>query len=118
MRFRFKPTAEQRAALRAQLTRLQQPAPVLEILDSVLPADFKPTDVICTVQSAHSDRFVVRAQVRSAGGEGRAYALKVYSDDFGEQVWAPAQTVARDPPRTGNGLFLPGGSVPRERRLW
>src|SRR2546426_12188086 len=99
MRFRFKPTAEQRAALRAQLTRLQQPAAVLEILDSVLPADFKPIGVICTVQSAHSDRFVVRAQVRSAGGEERAHGLEMYSGDFGEQVWADAQTVARCPPR-------------------
>src|SRR2546422_5619787 len=117
MRFRFKPTAEQRAALRAQLTRLQQPAPVLETLAAVLPADFKPIGVICTVQSAHSDRFVVRAQVRSAGGEERAYALKVYSDDFGEQVWAHAQTVARYHPRNGNGLCLPSRYVPRERML-
>jgi len=117
MRFRFKPTAEQRAALRAQLTRLQQPAPVLEILDSVLPADFKPTGVICTVQSAHSDRFVLQAQVRSASGEERAYALKVYSDDFGEQVWAHAQAVARHHPRNGNGLCLPSRYVPRERML-
>ena len=44
MRFRSNPTAEQRAALRAQLARLQQPAALLEILQSSLPAGFEPTE--------------------------------------------------------------------------
>ena len=82
MRFRFKPSFEQRSALRAQLARLQQPAAVLELLHPVLPADLKPTNAICTPHTVHPDRFVMRAQVRSNGATERAYALKVYSDDL------------------------------------
>src|SRR6266446_1913038 len=50
MRFRFKPTPEQRSALRAQLARLQQPAEVLAVLRSILPADFKSSAIVCTPQ--------------------------------------------------------------------
>jgi tRNA A-37 threonylcarbamoyl transferase component Bud32 len=117
MRFRFKPTSEQRSSLQAQLARLQQPATVLEALDSGLPADFKPTRAVCTVSSVHSDRFVLEARLRSNAGEERAYALKVYSDEFVEQVWAHARTLAEHYPRNHDGLCLPSRYIPRERML-
>src|SRR5947208_9515053 len=88
MRIRFKPTPAQRAAVRAQLARLEQPGPALEILGPTLPADFQPTGAACTLQSAHADRFVLRVLGRTHTGQERAYALKVYADDFGEQAWA------------------------------
>ena len=94
MRFRFKPTFDQRAALRAQLARLLQPAAALEALRPVLPPDFKPVNVICACEGIHKDRFVLRAQVRSDTGAERAYALKAYSDDFGGCVWEHAQRLA------------------------
>ncbi len=117
MRFRFKPTSEQRSSLRAQLARLQQPEVALEILGSVLPLDFKPASVLCTPRSVHSDRFVMQTQVRSEAGEERAYALKVYSDDFGEQVWAHAQTLARHCQPNQGGLCLPSRYIPPLRML-
>src|SRR5437016_2015873 len=94
MRFRFKPNFEQRTALRAQLARLRQPVAALEVLRSVLPTKFKPASVACTIEGLHKDRFVLRAQVRSGAGEERSFALKAYSDDFGERVWAHGQTLA------------------------
>src|SRR6266567_3622896 len=116
MRFRFKPNSEQRAGLRAQLARLQQPAAVLEVLRSVLPTDFKPANVICTRECIHKDRFVLRAQVRSESGEECAYALKAYSDDFGERVWEHAQALAESMSRN-NGLCLPTTYLAHERLL-
>lgn len=117
MRFRFKPSSDQRAALRAQLTRLQQPAEVREVLRPVLPADFTPTDVVCTPQSVHSDRFVLRVQMRSGIGDERAYALKVYSDDFGREVWEHSQALAKHYPPNRDGLCLANAYLPRERML-
>src|SRR5882724_4070083 len=116
MRFRFKPDSEQRAALRAQLARLQQPAAVLEVLRSVLPPQFTPASAICTVAGIHKDRFVLRAQVRSDAGQECAYALKVYSDAFGERVWAHGKDLAASMSRE-NGLCLPIAFLPRERLL-
>ena len=117
MRFRFKPTSEQRTALRAQLVRLEQPAAALEVLASVLPADFKPADVTCTVQSIHPDRFVTRIRLRSITGEERAYALKVYSDDFVERVWTHSQALARHHQPKKSGLCLASRYIPGERLL-
>src|SRR5204862_110314 len=76
MRFHFDPTPEQRAALEAQLARLQQPAAALELLDPILPDGLAPAAAVCTLQSVHSDRFVLQVRVRSRGGEERVYALK------------------------------------------
>src|SRR5437762_6540772 len=95
MRFRFKPTPDQRAALRARLARLQQPAALLDILAATLPADFDPTGVTCTVPSAHSDRFVMRAQVRSAAGDERAFALKVKTEEHTSELQSPMYLVCR-----------------------
>ena len=117
MRSRFKPTKEQRQALRAQLARVQQPAAALEIVRSLLPADFKPTDVTCTVPSVHPDRFVVQVQVTSDDGRERVYALKAYSDNFVERVWDYAQVLAEHRPLSEHGLCLPATYVPPERML-
>ena len=62
MRIRFKPTPAQRAALRAQLARLEQPGSALEILRPMLPADLQPTGAACSLQSAHADRFVAQPE--------------------------------------------------------
>ena len=117
MRFRFKPSSEQRSRLRAQMARLQQPAAALEILRSVLPADFEPTGVTCTLQSVHSDRFVMRVQMRADAGEQRQYALKVYSDDFAQAVWRHARSLAHHHQPKQNGLCLPTRFIHDERML-
>src|SRR5262245_39974816 len=118
MRSRFKPTPEQRAALRAQMARLQQPAASLELLRSVLPwSYFQPATVVCTPQSVHPDRFVLRAQLHSANGEERSYALKVYSDDFVARLWMYAKTLANRCEPKRNGLCLPIAYLAHERML-
>ncbi len=117
MRFRFEPTVEQRTALRARLERLQQPALALEILRSSLPAGFDPTRVVCTLQRAHADRFVMRVGLRSDAGEERAYALKAYADDFGRQVWAHSQALAPHHPGNHHELSLPMRYLPHEGLL-
>ena len=117
MRFRFDPTPEQRAGLRARLERLQQPAAALELLRSALPADSQPESVTCTVRKVHSDRFVLRARVRSRGGAERAYALKVYSDDLGQRVWEHAQALAAHHRPNGGRVCLPIRYLPHEHTL-
>ena len=117
MRFRFEPTALQVAALDAQKVRVQEPAFALEILRPNLPAGVDPTSVVCTLQRAHSDRFVTRVQLRLEAGETRAFALKVYADDFGRQVWAYAQTLAQHNGSNHNGVCLPIRYVARQRAL-
>ena len=117
MRVRSKATPEQRAALRAQLARLQQPAALLEILQSSLPAGFEPTEVRCIVPSVHPNRFVLRAGLRSNHGEEHAYALKVYCDDFGRRVWEHSQLLAKHHRPNHSGLCLASRYVPHERML-
>jgi len=117
MRFHFDPTPEQRAALEVQLVRLQQPVATLELLDPILPAGFAPAAAACTLQSVHSDRFVVQARVRSSGGDERVYALKTYSDDFGERVWTHAQQLAERLPPRPHRPCLPIQYIPQERVL-
>ncbi len=117
MRIRFKPTPAQRAAVRAQLARLEQPGSALEILGPTLPEDFQAADTACAQQSAHSDRFVLRVLVRSRTGQERAYAVKVYADDFGEQVWAHSRALAARLRRNHDGPCLPTRYVSSERAL-
>ena len=117
MRFRSNATAEQRDGLWAQLARLQQPAAVLESLHPCLPSGFQPARVTCVLQSMHSDRFVMLARVRSHAGEERAYALKVYADDFSRQVWAHSQAVAERCQTDHGALCLPIRHIPHERTL-
>jgi len=117
MRIRFKPTPAQRAAVRAQLARLEQPGPALEILGPTLPADFQPAGAACTLQSAHADRFVLRVLARSHTGQERAYAVKVYADDFGEHVWAHSQALASRLQPNHDGPCLPTRYISSERAL-
>jgi tRNA A-37 threonylcarbamoyl transferase component Bud32 len=117
MRIRFKPTPAQRAAVRAQLARLEQPGPALEMLGPMLPADFRPTGAACTLQSAHADRFVLRVLARSHTGQERAYAVKVYADDFGEHVWAHSQALASRMQPNHDEPCLPTRYVSSERAL-
>lgn len=117
MRLEFTPTAEQRAALGERLRRFQQPATVLDVLRGSLPAGFGPAAVTCTVQNVHPDRFVVRAQLRAATGHTRGYALKAYSDDFGERVWKHARALAERFRSRHGTLCLPIRYVPQERTL-
>lgn len=117
MRARFKPTREQRLALRQQLTRVQQPDTALQMLRPVLPEQFEPEQVRVTPQSAHPDRFVVRAEFRSAAGEESAYALKAYCDDFVHQVWNYSRAVALLHRPNHRRLCLPIRCIPEERIL-
>ena len=117
MRLEPSPPPEQRAALRAQLARLQQPGVVSEILDASGTAEFKSAHVSSSVHSVHSDRFVLRALVRSGAGEARTYALKVYSDDLGERVWAYSQALAADGRADLSGLCLPSQYIAHARML-
>jgi len=117
MRIRFKPDPEQRAALRRQLERIQQPGAVSDILRSAGIVDFDPAATVCNVQSVHPDRFVVRVKIESRAGDERCWALKVYSDDFGERVWTHAQLLAAQGQSSHHGLCLPTHYLPEERML-
>ena len=117
MRIRFKPTPAQRAALRAQLARLEQPESALEILGPTLRPDLQPTGATCSLQSAHVDRFVLRVLVQTQTGQERAFALKVYADDFGALVWAHSGAVAARLQPNHDGPCLPTRYVPSERAL-
>jgi hypothetical protein len=121
MRFEYDPSPQQRTALRAQLDRLQHPGVVSQILDGKAPSAFTPASasVACSVESVHSDRFVLRALLRSDSGEGlaRAYALKVFSDDLGERQWAYLQALAADQGADLGGLCLPSRYIAHERIL-
>jgi len=117
MRFRFKPSLEQRSNLRAQLARLQQPDEALDVLRPVLPSDIQPGGVTCSVASVHADRFVMGVQAGSDDGKERAYALKVYADDIGQHVWTHARNLAERLPRNHHGICLPLAYVPQERML-
>lgn len=117
MRTRFKPTPEQRSALKAQLARVQQPAPALAILRPMLSSEFQLADVDVSVASVHPDRFVVRVEVRSTSARIRTFALKAYSDDFVHQVWTYSRAVAQVHRPNHRGLCLPIRYVPDERML-
>src|SRR6266550_428558 len=117
MRLRFKPTREQRAALKVHLSRILQPAVAQDLLRTSLPRHVEPAGVTCVAHSVHVDRFVVRAVVRSRTGEEHAYALKTYVDDFGGQVWAYAQILATRPQLDRDGVCRPVRYLPEERTL-
>ncbi|HEY2951073.1 MAG TPA: aminoglycoside phosphotransferase family protein [Verrucomicrobiae bacterium] len=103
--------------MRAQLTRLQQPAAVAKILGAVLPSDFQPAEAVCTMQKAHADRFTLRAQLRSESGEEHVFAVKVYSDDFGRQVWEHSQALAKHSLSSLHRLCLATRYLAEERAL-
>ena len=117
MRARFKPSPEQRAALRRQLARVQQPDTALRVLRPLLPDGFDPVHVHVALQSAHPDRFVVRAECRSSTGAALTYALKTYCDDFVQRIWDYSRAVALFHRPNHRGLCLPTHYVPEERIL-
>src|SRR5262245_1816183 len=95
MRRRFKPTWIQRRAVKENIIRLAQTGCVLEIFRRAgIPGDFVPTDADFRLESLHPDRFVLRVRLHSNGYRARAYALKAYADEFGEQVWEHCQALA------------------------
>src|SRR5256884_3448033 len=113
MRLRCVPTPEQRAALEAQLLRLQQPGAALE-----LPCE--RTDLVrvtTTVASVHTDRFVVRARLSFRSGEERSYALKAYADDFAGRAWTHARALAERYRTDAGELCLPIACIASERLL-
>src|SRR5262249_14644562 len=116
MRTRFKPSPEQRAGLRAQLARVQQPEVAYELIQPVLPEDFIPTDVPVLPESVHPDRFSVRAEAHS-GSQSRAFALKGYADDFVSTVWAYSRSLAQVHRPNHRALSLPLHYNPAERIL-
>lgn len=117
MRIRPQATREQRKELRAVLARIQGPEGALEIVRSYLDAGIEPESVVCSLQSVHPDRFVMKVRVRSVAGEELDHALKVYADDFGAEMWALAQTLAEQDPSNHTGLCLPRRYLHRERTL-
>jgi len=117
MRLRPQATREQRKALQAALVRIQGPDGALEIVRSCLDARIEPESVVYSLQSVHPDRFVLMVRLRSAAGKEQGYALKVYADDFGEQMWALAQALRQQDPSNHNGLCLPRRYLPQERTL-
>ena len=117
MRIRPPATREQRKDLRAALARIQGPKGALGIMRSHLDGVIEPESVVCSLQTVHPDRFVLRVRLRSASGEEQGYALKVYGDDFGEQMWALAQAIQHQDPTNHTGLCLPRRYLPQERAL-
>jgi hypothetical protein len=117
MRFRFKPSPEQRRTIRLQQARLSQAELLLAIVRSSLPTGFEPKSATGTIQSVHPDRFVMRVQVGANGAGERAFAVKVYSDDFGKHVWTLARTLAETAGPHHENLCLPIQYVASERAL-
>ena len=117
MRFHLKPPREQRHASRAQRARLGEGELLLAIVRSCLPSGFEPASVTGSVQSYHPDRFVMRVQVRSSGADELQFAVKVYSDDFGAEMWALTRRLASNGDPYPHGLCLPTRYVAHERAL-
>src|SRR5258705_1151263 len=117
MRIRSQATREQRRELRTVLARFERPEEALGVVRACLPPGFEPASVVCNLQSVHPDRFVMQVRVRSAAGGERCCALKIYSDDFGEEMWLLAQKLAERHPSNHNGLCLPQQYVREQHAL-
>lgn len=117
LRLRFKATDEQRAYVRERLARLQQPGALLALLQDGVGEEFNPASIACVVQSVHPDRFVLRVAGRTSQGEPRAYALKAFSDDFGERIWDYSRALEDALPPHQGRLCLPIKYLSRERAL-
>src|SRR5262245_21778892 len=105
MRRRFKPTWEQRRAVKENIIRLVQPGRVLDVLRRAgVFEDIRPTDADFRLESVHPDRFVLRAALHSNGTIARTYALKVYADDFVERVWEHCRALASAAAPTNDAL--------------
>ena len=117
LRSRPRPTRDQRKALLEALAEYQQPAIALEVVRPSLPQGFEPQAVTCSLKSLHPDRFVLHVNVHPSAGRDQGYALKVYSDDFGEQIWALMRNVAERYRSSGDGFCLPACYLPLRRTL-
>src|SRR5262245_54038406 len=117
MRIRPQPAREQRKELRATLARLQRPEAALAVVRPCLDRAFTPAGVECELQSLHPDRFVLQVRLRAGEGRERAFALKVYSDDFGAQMWSLARALATDDRPGLDGLCLPRHYSPLDHAL-
>src|SRR5262245_42136299 len=117
MRIRPQVTRDQRLELKAALARLQRPEVALGIARECLNGGFEPATVECTLQSVHPDRFVTCVRVASEAGEKRGFALKVYADDFGEQMWALASRLREHALSSANRVFLPFQYLKHSRAL-
>ncbi len=109
MRIRFKPTPEQRVGLRALLDRFGEADYVRLLLTPLVDEKLGGGPVRCTRQNSHSDRFVLKVELRNADGEDISYAVKTYSDDFGSNVWTYAETLRRHFDDEDDGVCLPLG---------
>jgi hypothetical protein len=110
---------EQRSALRARLESLQQPHIVEQLLQSCLPTPGPLLQTACTPCTVSADRFVLHAEIVTAGGQREAYALKGYADDRGRQVMAVYEALAArwNHHATGCAVSIPVAYVPQERVL-
>jgi hypothetical protein len=117
VRIRPQPAREQRKELRVALARLQRPEAALAVVRPCLDRADEPAGVTCDLQSVHPDRFVMKVVVRPGAGRERAFALKVYSDDFGAQMWSLARALAADDRPDRDGLCLPRHFAPLEHAL-
>ena len=117
MRIRPQPAREQRKELRAALARLQRPEAALAVVRPCLDRGFEPAGAACDLQSLHPDRFVLQVTVRSGAGHERAFALKVYSDDFGAQMWSLARALVTTEQKSRDGLCLPSHYSPLDHAL-
>ena len=119
MRFLFRPSVEQRAALQEQLTRVRQPAAILELLGPILPVGFRAGAAVteCAELSVHPDRFVVRVRLRAPSGAKQVYVLKAYADDFAERVWAYARSLTPYRDALPGDICLPIHHLPLQRML-
>jgi phosphotransferase family enzyme len=116
LRIRPQATRQERRDLRDALTRFQRAEAALDVVRACLPGGFEPATIVCNLESMHPDRFVLRVRVRSVADEERSFALKVYSDDFGAEMWALAQRLAGRN-SASRGLCLPERYVREKRAL-
>ena len=112
----FAISCEPRLCPREQGDHLPRPVEILEAVGS-MPGNVRPTWVGGRVLRAHVDRFAMRIVVRSSHGEERAYAVKVYGDDLGSQVWGRCRMLLERDPENRGGLCLPIQYLPRARAL-
>jgi len=117
LRIRPQSTRAQRKDLSSALTRFQRAEASLDVVRSCLPQGFAPASIVCNLQSRHPDRFVMQVKVCSAADEEKSFAVKVYSDDFGAEMWELAQQLAEESGTGTYGLCLPERYVREQRAL-
>jgi tRNA A-37 threonylcarbamoyl transferase component Bud32 len=115
LRIRPQATRAQRMGLRMAMDRFHQAEAVLGVVRACLPRGFEPVTTVCNLESRHPDRFVLRVRLTSAADEQRSFAIKVYTDDFGAEMWALAQQLAQR--KVSDGLCLPERYVREEHAL-